>query len=75
VGASVLLRRWNKIIMGGRSRERRGMKKKEIRCGRRQKRIQEIEWSSVAIGNGELGGATRKSQMPGKQEAPRTQRG
>jgi hypothetical protein len=33
-------------------------------------RGQEIEQCAVAMGNGELGIATRKSQMPGKQEAP-----
>jgi hypothetical protein len=47
-----------------------------IRCGRRQERCtqgQEIEQRCVAMGDGELGIATRKSQMPGKQEAPRTQ--
>jgi hypothetical protein len=34
---------------------------------------QEIEQRCVAMGHGELGVATRKSQMGGKQEAPRTQ--
>jgi len=33
------------------------------------------EQRCVARGNGELGVATRKSQKPGKQEAPRTQWG
>ena len=36
---------------------------------------QEIEQRCVAMGDGELGVATRKSQTPGKQETPRTQRG
>ena len=45
------------------------------RCGRRLGRCrggQEIEKSYVAMKDGELGVATRKSQTPGKQEAPRT---
>jgi hypothetical protein len=33
---------------------------------------QEIEQRCVAMGDGELVVATRKSQMPGKQEPPRT---
>jgi hypothetical protein len=33
---------------------------------------QEIEQRCIAMGDGELGVATRKSQMPGKQEPPRT---
>jgi hypothetical protein len=33
---------------------------------------QEIEQRCVAMGDGELGVATRKSQMPGKQEPFRT---
>jgi hypothetical protein len=36
---------------------------------------QEIEWRCGAMGDEEMGVATRKSQMPGKQEAPRTQMG
>jgi hypothetical protein len=36
---------------------------------------QEIEWRSIAMGGGELGVATRKSQMLGKQEAPRSHQG
>ena len=35
----------------------------------------QIEQRSVAMGDGELGVATRKSQMLGKQEAPRSQQG
>ena len=35
-------------------------------------RGQEIEQRCVAMGDGELGVATRKSQMPRKQEPPRT---
>ena len=34
---------------------------------------QEIKEKYVAVGLGKLGVATRKSQTPGKQEAPRTQ--
>jgi hypothetical protein len=40
--------------------------------GRRTKG-QKIEWSCVAVGDEELGVATRQSQMPWKQEVPRTQ--
>jgi hypothetical protein len=45
-----------------------------IRCVRRWERRtkgQEIEPRFVAVGGGILGAATRKSQMPRKQEAPR----
>ena len=34
---------------------------------------QEIEQRCVAVGDGELGGATGKSQMLGKQGVPRTE--
>ena len=37
-------------------------------------RSQEFEQRCVAMGDKELGVATSKSQMPGKQEAPRTQK-
>ena len=50
-------------------------KRGRIRYGRRWRRCtegQEIEQRCVAMGDGELGVATRKSQMPGKQEPPRT---
>ena len=83
VDASVLHRRGDKIIMGGRGgRElgRRGGREEEkwgrIRCGRRWGKCtecEEIEQRCVAIGDGELGVATRKSQMPEKQEVPRIQ--
>ena len=49
-----------------------------ISYGRRWRRCtegQEIEQRCVAMGDGELGVATRKSQMPGKQEPPRTPQG
>jgi hypothetical protein len=52
-----------------------GKKRGRIRYRRRWWRCtegQEIEQRCVAMGNGELGVATRKSQMPGKQEPPRT---
>jgi hypothetical protein len=55
-----------------------GKKWGRIRCGRRWEWYtegQEIEQRYVAMGDGELGVATRKSQMIGKQEAPRTQQG
>lgn len=80
--ASVLLKKGNKIIMGSRGmedlvRERRGEGKGgRIRCGKRWERcieVQETEQHCVAMEDGELGRATRKSQMLVKQEAPRTQ--
>ena len=48
------------------------------RCGRRVGRSTEgndIEQKYAAVGDWELGIATRKSQMSGKQEVPRTQWG
>ena len=66
-------------VEGGRDLEgredREGKKRGRIRYGRRWRRCtegQEIEQRCVAMGDGELGVATRKSQMPGKQEPPRT---
>jgi hypothetical protein len=83
VDTSVLLRRGNKIITGGREREKPGRERRVggekggwIRCGRRQGRCtegQEIEQRCVMMGDGELSVPTRKSQIPGKQEASRTQ--
>jgi hypothetical protein len=83
VDASVLLRRGNNIIMGGRGWEGLGRKKERreeregrIRYGRRLGRCtegQDIEQRLVAMGNGQLGLAKGKSQMPGKHKAPRTQ--
>ena len=52
-------------------RKRRG----RIRYGRRWRKYtegQEIEQRCVAMGDGEVGVAIRKFQMPGKQEPPRT---
>ena len=43
--------------------------------GDRCTEVQKTEWRCVAVGDGELGVATRKFQMPGKQEAPRIQGG
>jgi hypothetical protein len=63
--------------LGGRE-EGEVKKRRRIRYRRRWRRCtegQEIEQRSVAMGNGELGIATRKSQMPGKQEPSRTPRG
>ena len=41
--------------------------------GGRNTEDHEIEWRYIAMGDGELGVANGKSQMPGTQEAPRTQ--
>jgi hypothetical protein len=73
----------NKIIMGGwaglgRKRREEEEKGGRIRYGRRQGKYtegQEIEQGCVAMDDGELGVVNRKSQMPGKQEAPMTQWG
>jgi hypothetical protein len=54
---------------------REGEKEGGNQVWRRCTESQEIEQRCVAIGDGELGVATRKSQMPGKQEPPRTPRG
>jgi hypothetical protein len=59
--------------LGGRE-EGEEKKKGRIRYGRRWMRCtegQEIEQRSVAMGDGEMVVATRKSQMPGKQDHPR----
>jgi hypothetical protein len=58
-------------------KERRGRKRgqnqvwEETRCTKGQ----EIEQRCVKLGDRELRVATRKSQMPGMQETPRTQWG
>ena len=65
--ASVLLRR--KIIKGS-----KGVKGVSAVGGDRgEVQSQKIEWRCVALQGVELTVATRKSQMPGKQEFPRTQ--
>jgi hypothetical protein len=54
-----------------------GKKRSRIRNGRRWSKCtegQEIEQRCVAMGNGQLE-VTRKSQMAGMQEPPRTPRG
>jgi hypothetical protein len=76
VDASALLRRGTKIIKGSRGWEglvsmRRGGGEKEGKnqYGKRWRRCtegQEFEQSCVSMGDGELGLATKKSQMPGK---------
>jgi hypothetical protein len=80
-------RRGNKIINGGRGRERpwkekgrRGKRETGSGSGREKRellrdRTLNQEKKNTAVGNGELGVATRKSQMPGKQEVPRNQQG
>ena len=85
VGATVLLSRWTRIIFGKQrergmwEEERKGRKKGgQFRHGKRWGRStegQEFERRYVAVGEGELGVAIRKSQMPGTQEVPSTQQG
>jgi hypothetical protein len=70
VGASVL-RRGNKMLTGRRGWEglgrnkRRGVRGEGSGMGGDR---DEFEQRGVAMGNGELGVATSKSQMPGKQD-------
>ena len=62
--------------MGG--REEGEGERGRIRYGKRWRRCtegQEIEQRCVAMGDEDLRVATSKSQMPGKQDAPRTQWG
>jgi hypothetical protein len=49
--------------------EGEGKRGEKILCERRQ----EIEQRCVTVVGGELGVVARKSQIPGKQESPRTQ--
>jgi hypothetical protein len=83
---STLLLNWGKRIISWKYRERgiwegeRSGREKEgqFRYGRRQGRStegQEFESSCIAVWEGELRVATRKYQMPGTQEVPRTQQG
>ena len=70
----------NKIIMEGREggtwegESIRRTKGEQDKVWEEMGRSQEIEQRHVAVWDGELGVATRKSQMPGKQEVPRTLR-
>jgi hypothetical protein len=83
VYASVLLRRGNKIIMGGRGREgpkRKRTEKWKRERGRGKRHGRTIEGlgilTEVCNSEGwEPPVATRKSQMPGKQEVLRPQLG
>ena len=74
----------NNIIKGSREWEELGQKRGgeakqrgRIRYGMRWRCIvgQEIEQRCVTMGGGELGVATRKCQMPEKQEPPSTPQG
>jgi hypothetical protein len=58
-------------------KKRRGEEKKNQVWGRWRRCTEglEIEQNCVAMGKGELRVATRKSQMPEKQEPPRTSQG
>jgi hypothetical protein len=83
VDASILHRTGKKIITGARGKEglwgERGGRKEKGRQGQvlegqeRSTEDAEIERVHVAEENGELGLATRKPEIPGKQEAPRSQ--
>jgi len=77
-----LLHEGEKIIMGGKrkegpEREAKGEGKwwqDQVGEERKNKHRVSGAWY-VAVGDGELGLATRKSQIPGKQKAPTTQTG
>ena len=80
--AIIILRRRKKIISGSRGkdgskRERRWEEKRgQFRYRRRSGRSsegQEFERRCVAVREGELCVATKKSQMPGTQEVSKTQ--
>ena len=76
VDASILHRTGNKTITAG--RERKGIQRLRVGGGRGRIRYREVQRvrklnRNEAVGDGELGIATRKSQTPGKQEVPRTQ--
>jgi hypothetical protein len=79
VNVSALLRGGNKIIKGIKGRRdlggrEEGERKKRVRIGygRRCTEGQEFEQKPVAMGHGELEVVNRKTQMPAKQEPPRT---
>ena len=55
--------------------EGEGEKRGRIRYTRRCTEGQKIELKCVAMRDGELGVATKKSQIPRKQEPPRTPQG
>ena len=66
--------------MGGTwEKEKRGMGKRRAESGmggdRGDVEGREFDQRCVGMGDGELEVATRKSQMPGKQEPPRTSQG
>ena len=84
MNVSDLLRRGNKILMGGREWEElgrkkggvRGIKRGRMQYGRKQgcyTEGQETKVMCVAMWDGELAVPTSNFQMLGKQEAPRTQ--
>ena len=83
VDASVLLRRGNKIItrgggcegLGGKRGEEEEKRKAGSGVGGDGGDGQEIEQRCVAMGDEKMGVPKRKYQMPGNQEAPRTQQG
>ena len=83
VATSILHRRENKIISGGRGRdlgvreEGEGKVWERNRYGKRQERSsegQENEQKYMAVGSRKLSVATRKSQTTMKQEVPRAHR-
>jgi hypothetical protein len=83
VDASILLRRGNKIIMGGKWREGPKWEREEEKWEQDQVWQETVEKSRgsgklreyVTVWGSELRVATRKSQVPRKQEVPRTHQG
>ena len=59
----------------GRKEKRREKGESGVRGDKDDVEGQKIEQRCVAMEDGELGVATNKSQIPGKQEAPRTKQG
>jgi hypothetical protein len=86
VDTFILFRRGNKIIKGGRGKDE-PRREKGVEGKRRQDQMweemvvgrstegQKIEQSYIAVRGRELWVATKMFQMPGKQEALRTQQG
>ena len=80
--ATVLLRQGKKMILGSRGKERSGRErggggKKGTSSdmgenGEEVQRVRNLK-RRVPVGEGQLGKATRKSQMPGTQEVLRNQ--
>jgi len=76
VDATVLFRRGKRIISVSRGRGKAGGKKGQFKYGRDGHKYEGkgFETRCLAVGEWELMVATRRYQIPGKQEVPSTQR-